>query len=277
MLNLFCVVGVDPEITNLNLFNHFLEFYTHQQVDHFYIILQSNHNDSERIEQARELLKKFGIREKFLWQDEYSSPVLNRFLLKALKDYGKDDWWIIADVDEFHEFPGKAREFLMECEEKQINCIKGKICDRVSSNGELRFIDDIHIPLEEQFPLGGDITGQLAQGNTGKIAALKPPLIPGNGHHAIVKKRRKATYYPLEIRTHHFKWDSLVLKRIERRYRFYLKNKIEWYGESERVYQYLLAHSRILPKHFSLYPVDPIPQFKQKHTSTKLFQEQESL
>ncbi len=257
MINLFCCIGVDEHITNLNLLYHFFDFYKRHGVAEFYIILQSNSGDKNRVAEARNILREFNITEKFTWMDDYHSPQLYRYLRRAAADMRKTDWMIPADLDEFHNFPVPAKEFLKECDTRGINCVKGRLLDKVAKDGELKTIKK-GIPIDRQFPFCADITKELAKGNTGKITAFKKPLIPGEGHHSIFKKKWRAAYHEQMIDSHHFKWDSLAPFRLEKRYRYYSEKKIGWYGESERVYRYLETYKKIMPGHFTLRQVNPL-------------------
>lgn len=257
MIHLFCCIGVDENITNLNLLYHFLNFYCLHGVDEFYVILQSHCSKKKRLAEVKEILKGFHIKEKFTWNGEYNSPELYKYMLLAINGMNKTDWMILADIDEFHNFPTPAADLLRECDAREMNCIKGQILDRIAEDGELRTIEK-HISIDQQFPYGADITKELAKGNTDKIAALKPPLITGPGHHHIIKKKWRAKYWGQVIDTHHFKWDSLVFNRMKSRHRYYRERKIDWYDESERVYHYLSRYERFLPEHFSFKKVDSL-------------------
>lgn len=257
MIHLFCCIGVDEDITNLNLLYHFFDFYSRQGIDDFYIILQAQDKGEKRIAAARKILREFDVTEKYTWTGEYSSPQLYNYMLAAVKKIDKKDWIILADIDEFHNFPIPARQFLRECENGGANCIRGRILDKVASDGTLKIIEK-DMPIDQQFPLSADITKRLAKANTAKIAAFKRPLVPGKGHHHIVKKKWQAKYWDEILDTHHFKWDSLVFGRIEKRYKYYLEQKIDWYKESERVYQYLLKYKQFIPAHFTLKKTEPL-------------------
>ena len=257
MINLFCCIGVDEYITNLNLLYHFFDFYKKHGVDEFYIILQSNRGDNKRISDAQNILREFNITEKFTWMDDYYSPRLHQFMRRAIADMDKTGWMIPADIDEFHNFPLRAKLFLRDCDNRGINCVRGQLLDKVAQDGELNPIKK-EIPIDRQFPFCADITKELAKGNTGKITAFKKPLIPGKGNHAVTKKKWRTVYHGQIIDCHHFKWDSLAPGRVEKRFRCYSEKKINWYKESERVYRYLQKRKKIMPEHFPLRQAGPL-------------------
>lgn len=254
---LFSTFGVDTEITNLNLVFHFFRFYTIQGIDEFFIILQTNNQNLERIQQTKNILRTFNIQEKLIWQNEYSSNRVYSYMVQAIHSLEKNDWIIFADIDEFHDFPKPANLFLMECEEKGQNCVKGNLVDRVAENGELKFIEK-NVRIDQQFPHAAVLTEKIAQGSTRKVVALKKPLIPGRGHHDIIRKKRKARCCEFRLDVHHFKWDSLVTQRLKRRHHTYKKHRIRWHKESERLYRYFQQNDRVQPEEISERGTGPI-------------------
>jgi hypothetical protein len=205
-------------------------------------------------------LDKFNIREKWVWKGEYSAPLLTKYLREAVKSYGKKDWIILADVDEFHNFPVKAKQFLWDCDKKGFNCVRGHLIDKVAEKGELKNIQK-DPRIDRQFPHASDLTEKIALGNREKIVALKFPLVAGHGHHAVVRNKRAARYSSLTIDVHHFKWDSLVFNRLQKRQKEYARKKIKWRDESARVSFYLQKHGRILTENITYKNYSPLIYF----------------
>jgi hypothetical protein len=257
MVHLFCCIGVDEDITNPALLYHFFDFYRRQGVDEFYIILQSNRNDRYRLDTVRDILKGYDVKEKCTWFGEYYSSRLYDYMLEAIRGMDKSAWMIVTDIDEFHDFPGPAKEFLEDCDNRGVNCVKGHILDRVAADGALISITK-NMPIDRQFPFTAPVTKELAKGCTDKIAALKQPLIPGKGHHHVIKKKWRAKYHDRIIDTHHFKWDSLVLNRMKQRYDSYAGKGIGWFEEPGRVYRYLRNHNKFRPGDFSFVKANPL-------------------
>lgn len=257
MVNLFCCIGVDEDITNPALIYHFFDFYRRHGVDDFYIILHSNRNDQHSIDRVRNILKRYDIKEKFTWTGEYHSPRVYDYMLDAIKSMNNSGWMLLTDIDEFHNFPEQAAKFLEDCDNRGVNCVKGHTLDKLAPKGDLKPIMK-NIPIDRQFPFTSPITKELVKGCTDKIAALKQPLIPGIGHHHIIKKKWRAKYHDTTIDTHHFKWDSLVLERMKKRYETYLEIGIDWFEESERVCRYLETHNKFRPGDFLLDKANPL-------------------
>ena len=91
-----------------------------------------------------------------------------------------------VDVDEFMEIPSTLPDFLETCSAEGANCVKGRLVDRIAENRSLKCIT-VAPSMEKQFPLRSNLTESVALGNTGKIVAFQPPLLPGKGQ---VERRR---------------------------------------------------------------------------------------
>ena len=250
MINFFCTIGIDANITNLNLIHHFLNFYSRQEIDEFHIILQTHHADMERVDEAQKILMEYGIGPRSIWSGEYTSSLLQKYVHRVMDSLGRDDWMILADLDEFHNFPIPAGRLLKQCDEQGINCVTGRLLDRVAKGGKLKFIEK-EAQIDSQFPHTSCLTNHIGGGNTTKIIALKSPLVPGLGHHSLSKKRRKAKNLKTPIDVFHFKWDSVVIERLAKRYEDYSRKNIRWSKESLRLYEYLSENKRILAADYS--------------------------
>jgi hypothetical protein len=227
-----------------------LNFYSRQEIDEFHIILQTQHVDKERVDEAQKILLEYGIEPKSIWRGEYTASLLQNYVHRALENLGRYDWMILADLDEFHNFPIPAGRLLKNCDEQGINCVTGRLLDRVAQGGKLKFIEK-ETRIDSQFPHASYLTNHIGGGNTTKIIALKSPLIPSLGHHSIRRKRKKAEYLSTPIDVFHFKWDSVVIERLAKRYEDYSRKNIRWSKESLRLYEYLTKNERILAADYS--------------------------
>ena len=139
----------------------------------------------------------------------------------------KEDWIVVADSDEFHEYPGKnIRTFVEEMTNKGYNFANGIFLDRISADGTLLEIDDF-MHLFERFPLGCRIHLRLGLGTPKKVMIFRGELRINRGHHRLALcwfwQRRnqlhlspwstcpqqsadKISPYPKRLNVHHFKW-----------------------------------------------------------------------
>mmetsp|Transcript_6795 Transcript_6795/g.20329 ORF Transcript_6795/g.20329 Transcript_6795/m.20329 type:complete len:435 (-) Transcript_6795:829-2133(-) len=139
----------------------------------------------------------------------------------------KKDWIVVADSDEFHEYPGKNISFFVkEMTIKGYNFANGIFLDRISTDGSLVEIDD-SMHLFEQFPLGCRVHLRLGLGTPKKVMIFRGALRINRGHHRLALcwfwQRRNQLYlspwstcppqnaekispYPKRLNVHHFKW-----------------------------------------------------------------------
>jgi hypothetical protein len=91
------------------LAGHFLDFYVRRagiKREHVHITLHASHEDDEYTQALRTLLEKEQVHYD-LWVGTFTSETKawHRDELTQ-KTLGRDDWLVVADVDELHQFPG---------------------------------------------------------------------------------------------------------------------------------------------------------------------------
>lgn len=250
MIILFCAIGVDEDVINLNLIHHFCRFYINKRPDEFYLILQSHNGNLRRTAEAGAILEEYGLKPDHIWSGPYSSHELHRRLARTLNRLKDGDWMIPLDVDEFLDLPSSLPDFLKTCSAGGFNCVRGRLIDRVAENRSLRCISRTP-SLEKQFPLRSTLTETVALGHTGKIVAFQAPLVPGKGHHSIIRHKHKARFSDRIVDVNHYKWDSLLPGRLKKRYQEYRKMKVPWGKESYRLLRYFSEFQRVKPEHIS--------------------------
>jgi len=214
-LNLVTVVGHDTGILK-----HMLKYYE-GFVDNIYIVAYlNNENDYilDRIEEAGHTPYKTIVAEKFHWRN-----VTN--IYNAVKLLHPEDWWIVADVDEFQVYSKPVQDLIAECENTDKKFVTGGFLDRIGPDGSFSEIDNTNIWT--QFPLGGFFRYPLSGACPNKVTLMKGFIQVTDGqHYAKIKDRvvwgpdniQHPWRYPVQecfTQVHHFKWDSSVLKRLK--------------------------------------------------------------
>ena len=138
------------------------------------------------------------------------------------------DWIIVADSDEFHEYPNHVRKFFDQLDAQGYNLVNGLFLDRVTKRGRLEAISE-GISLERQYPLGCRLHRAFNIGTPKKVMAFKGYFRINRGHHRLALcwfwERRNylqvspwstcppqsnfsldPTPYPGRLNVHHFKW-----------------------------------------------------------------------
>ena len=127
-----------------------------------------------------------------------------------------DDWYIIADQDEFHLYPRNLTEILEEADERGIDHINGCLVDRIAGDGTLPAVDPER-SLWEQYPIGAFLTFPVCRGNFRKVAAAKGHVqFTNSGHHDAVSGQP----FPITemlVEVHHFKWVGGLLDYLTAR------------------------------------------------------------
>ena len=137
-----------------------------------------------------------------------------------------NDWWVIADVDEFHLYSESLRDIKYDCEENGWEIVRGGFIDRIGMNGNFPVLKR-DIPIFDQFPMAGFFRYPMSGACPNKICFIKGSveITPGQHYAKILGQttwRWQGWNHPLiappekySVQVHHFKWDSSCLERIK--------------------------------------------------------------
>jgi hypothetical protein len=145
-------------------------------------------------------------------------------LYNFVKSKNPNDWWVIADIDEFHLYSDKLSKLISNCDKYGWDIIRGGFIDRIGPNGEFSELQP-DINIFEQYPNMGFFRYPLSRACPNKICVMKGyvELTPGQ-HYASVDGhttwRWQGWNHPLInphsfVQVHHFKWDSTAIERIK--------------------------------------------------------------
>jgi hypothetical protein len=159
------------------------------------------------------------VAEKYNWE-------MVTALYNKTKMLHPNDWWVVADDDEFHKYSKDLYEIVNDCNENGWELVRGGFIDRIGENGTFPEIDDDE-DIFEQFPLAGFFRYPLSGACPNKICILKGyiELTPGQ-HYAKIDGHTTWKWqgwnHPLiapvneyNVQVHHFKWDSTCIERIK--------------------------------------------------------------
>jgi hypothetical protein len=159
------------------------------------------------------------IAEKYNWE-------MVTALYNKTKMLHPNDWWVVADDDEFHKYSKDLYEIVNDCNENGWELVRGGFIDRIGENGTFPEIDNDE-DIFEQFPLAGFFRYPLSGACPNKICILKGyiELTPGQ-HYAKIDGHTTWKWqgwnHPLiapvdeyNVQVHHFKWDSTCIERIK--------------------------------------------------------------
>lgn len=137
-----------------------------------------------------------------------------------------NDWWVIADVDEFHLYSESLSDIKYDCEENGWEMVRGGFVDRIGIDGGFPELKS-ELPIFDQFPMAGFFRYPMSGACPNKVCFIKGnvEITPGQHYAKILGQttwRWQGWNHPLiapvekySVQVHHFKWDSTCLERIK--------------------------------------------------------------
>jgi hypothetical protein len=220
MVRLLTVIG-----HGVNLLPHFIEHYQ-KHVNEIKIVAYESDlyptisNDIKNIIGEYDNVKIVKVIKERVFDWEKVTQLYN-----FIKSKNLNDWWVIADIDEFHLYPNNDLQRLINnCDLNGWDIVRGGFIDRIGNDGEfLELVDDVSI--WEQFPNAGFFRYPMSQACPNKICVVKGYIEITNGQH-YAKINNQTTWrwqgwsHPLinpndTVQVHHFKWDKTCIDRIK--------------------------------------------------------------
>lgn len=144
-----------------------------------------------------------------------------------VKSLNKNDWYVIADIDEFHLYNTKHLSTIIDdCENNGWILVRGGFLDRIGEDGSFKELnsDDIF----KQFPYAGFFRYPLSKACPNKVCLMKGhvEVTPGQ-HYAKIDGQTTWKWQgwnhpiiaPLDkwsVQVHHFKWDKTSIDRVKK-------------------------------------------------------------
>ena len=220
MIRLVTVTG-----SRTNTLWHMLSYYK-DRVDEIYVVVYEWDGFST-YDDVLAITKQFPnvrivdrvVAEKYNWE-------MVTTLYNKTKMLHPNDWWVVADDDEFHKYSKDLYEIVSDCDKNGWELVRGGFIDRIGENGTFPEIDNDE-DIFDQFPLAGFFRYPLSGACPNKICILKGyiELTPGQ-HYAKIDGHTTWKWqgwnHPLiapvdeyNVQVHHFKWDSTCIERIK--------------------------------------------------------------
>jgi hypothetical protein len=169
---------------------------------------------------------------------------LNTVMMTITRQKYPDDWFLIADPDEFHLYPQNVKELLHECDRRGFEYVEGCLLDRISESGRITTYEESGtLDLWEQYNFGGFITGPLCGGVASKIVAAKGRIKLSDGQHTA--SGRGCPVSDAYVQVHHFKWMNDLIAKLGARSRKEGGNEGRYSGECIRFLQHYELNNRI--------------------------------
>jgi hypothetical protein len=222
MIKLLSVVG-----HGTNLLPHFIEHYT-KYVDEIQLVVYETTQNPNLGKEVYEITEEYtNVKIVKIVKDRIFDWNKVTSLYNMYKSKSPNDWWVVADVDEFHLYPyDNIQSLIDDCEENGWKLVRGGFIDRIGPFGEFSELKS-DVSIWEQFPNAGFFRYPMSQACPNKICLMKGNVeITSGQHYAKIDGQTTwkwqgwshpliAPYEDYSIQVHHFKWDSTSIDRIK--------------------------------------------------------------
>jgi hypothetical protein len=220
MIRLVTVIG-----HGTNLLPHFIKHYQ-TYVDEINIIIYETELFRTIRNEVSEIIKDYdNVNIVRVHKDRIFDWERVTMLYNYVTSKQPNDWWVVADIDEFHLYKNDdLKSIIARCDKNGHILVRGGFIDRIGNDGE--FVDlQLDTSIWEQFPNAGFFRYPLSGANPNKICIMKGyvELTPGQHYVKIDNHttwRWQGWNHPListvdSVQVHHFKWDSTSVERIK--------------------------------------------------------------
>jgi hypothetical protein len=208
-VHLTAVVGGGDSL----LLTHLIEHYRGLGVESFYLTRHAESTKDPTYEEIEHYARAGGVNLFATYIGPWSHDLHGRLINVAMAE-NPDDWYVVADLDEFHVYDRPLIDLIEFCERSGYYHVNGCFLDRIAIDGGFPEVGTTS--LWEQYPLGGAVTMRLLRAPTLKTGLALGRFHLGGGHHGV----RGETGVPRNqsfIQVHHFKWTGSVVERIRTR------------------------------------------------------------
>lgn len=219
MIRLVSVVG-----HGVNLLPHFIRHYQ-RYVDEIQLVIYETDKYPLLANEVSQIIEGYdNVHIVKVHKDKIFDWERVTILYNYVTNKEPNDWWVIADIDEFHLYPNNNLPSLVKvCNEHGYTIVRGGFIDRIGQDGGFpEIVDDK--PIFEQFPTMGFFRYPMSGANPNKICLMKGSVELTSGQH-YAKIDGHTTWkwqgwnHPQILNTyfvqvHHFKWDATCGQRI---------------------------------------------------------------
>lgn len=220
MIRLLTVIG-----HGINLLPHFIRHYQ-RYVDEINIIIYESDIAPNIKSEVQTIISDYdNVNIVFTVKDRVFDWEKVTKTYNFVSNRNQNDWFVIADIDEFHLYPNDdLKGLISECDNNGYDIVRGGFIDRIGEDGSFpNIVDDV--TLWEQFPNAGSFRLPMSGANPNKICIKKGWVTLTNGqHYAKIDDhttwRWQGWNHPLidpinTVQVHHFKWDETSIERIK--------------------------------------------------------------
>ena len=222
MIRLLSVIGHGKE-----LIPHFVEHYT-KYVDEIQFVVYQSAIHPFLIDEVKQIVKEYpNVKIVKTIEDRIYDWEKVTSLYNLIKIKHPEDWWVIADIDEFHLYPNDdLRKCISDCNYYGWSMMRGGFIDRIGKDGD--FIElQPNENIFKQYPNLGFFRYPMSNACPNKVCVMKGDVEITSGQH-YAKINGQTTWrwqgwnHPLiapidfySVQVHHFKWDKTSIERVK--------------------------------------------------------------
>jgi hypothetical protein len=220
MIRVLSVIG-----HGVNLIPHFIDHYS-KYVDEIQFVVYQSPIHPTLINDVKEAIKdhKHVKIVKTIENTEFDWGKVTA-LYNLMKSKNPNDWWVIADIDEFHLYPNDDLKILItNCDKYGWDLVRGGFIDRIGPEGTFSILEP-NTNIFNQFPNAGFFRHPMSKACPNKICVIKGYVELTDGQHyakidGYTTWKWQGWNHPLinphsYVQVHHFKWDSSSIERIK--------------------------------------------------------------
>ena len=208
-----------------NLIPHFIDHYS-RYVDEIQFVVYQSVIQPSLIEEVKEIIKNHkNVKIVKTIEDRVFDWEKVTTLYNMVKTKNPNDWWVIADIDEFHLYPNDdLKKLVSNCEKFGWDLVRGGFIDRIGPDGEFSELKN-DVSIFKQFPNMGFFRYPMSKACPNKVCVMKGYIeITAGQHYAKINGqttwRWQGWNHPLinphsYVQVHHFKWDKTSIDRVK--------------------------------------------------------------
>jgi len=208
-IHLITVVG-----GRVSTLGHMLNYYLSMDLDSILLYVHSTFLDDPLLIQISDIARSHGINVAGQIIGDWAEVQHRIFSQMALAS--ENEWYLIADQDEFQYYTENVRTILQYCETKKYSYLRGCFIDRFSADGLLPDVAP-DLSLSDQFPIGSFFTLPVMGGHPMKVVAARGGVKLTNGGHHRTLNGVSCPPDQYFIQVHHYKWTKGLLEYLSER------------------------------------------------------------
>ena len=225
-----------------NLLPHFYKHYSERGIDRFcFGVYDGKKNPVWNT--IEKMGKGLNVELHHYGDGGIDAAIEGNFKEKIRNTLAPNEWFIPADLDEFHTVDGynTFQQLQEDCEAEDADHVMSRFCDHTTEDGSLLPKLDPNVPIWNQMSRTCNLSEQVLKACCTKFCMVKQNVRVEGGHHGIVDKDHHKRFSKWGV-THHFKWFGNLYEREKHKLSVHIQKGCVWRAEHIRLLAYLNAH-----------------------------------